>query len=65
MLSMDTSVEEYFKMGVLGLFVWTQWLQQPSHREVQETYLSLSIRLGKSKYSDLVDWYFRVNGNMC
>ncbi len=47
MLSMDTSVEEYLEMGVSGLLEWTQRLQDPSHREVWETCLSLSMELGK------------------
>ncbi len=34
MLSVDTSVEEYLMMGVLGLLVWTRQLQDLSHREV-------------------------------
>ncbi len=63
MFSMDTSVEDYLEMSVLGLLVWTQQLQDPSHREAWETYLSLSIGLGKATYSDPADWYFRVNCN--
>ncbi len=43
MLSMDMSVEEYLLMGVTVLIVWTRQLQDPSHREEQETCLSLSM----------------------
>jgi hypothetical protein len=64
MSSMDMSVEEYLAMNAFSLLVWTRWLQDPSHSKLRETYLSLSIGLGKAKYSDLADWYFRVNGNM-
>ncbi len=47
-LSMDTSVEEYLEMGVTVLIVWTRQLQDPSHREEQETCLSLSMDQGKA-----------------
>ncbi len=41
-LSIDMSVEEYLEMGVTVLIVWTRQLQDPSHREEQETCLSLT-----------------------
>jgi hypothetical protein len=37
MLSTDTSVEEYLELGVLGLLVWTQQLQD-HHIEKYEKY---------------------------
>jgi len=33
----------YLKMGVLGPMVWTRQLHDPSHREEQETGISLSM----------------------
>ncbi len=47
---MDTSVEYYLKMGVMGPILWTQtWqLQDIRHREEQETCLSLNMDEGKA-----------------
>jgi hypothetical protein len=41
------SVEEYLKMGVTVLIVWTQQLQDPRHREECKAFLSLSMDEGK------------------
>jgi hypothetical protein len=40
---MDTSVRRYLDMGVLDPIVWTWQLQDPSHKEEQETGISLSM----------------------
>jgi hypothetical protein len=42
-LRMDTLVEQYLEMGVTSIIVWTWQLQDPSHREEQETCLPLSM----------------------
>ncbi len=41
------SIEKYLEMGVLGLIVWTQQLQDPWHREEFKASLSLSMDYGK------------------
>ncbi len=47
LLSMDIVVETFSKIGVSDLLVSTWHLQDPLYMEVWETYLSLSIGLGK------------------
>ncbi len=37
-----TSVRRYFEMGVTGPILWTLALQDPSHREEQETGITLN-----------------------
>jgi hypothetical protein len=47
LVSVDMSVRRYLKMGVLGPIVWKWQLQDPSHREEQETWISLNMDKGK------------------
>ncbi len=47
LLSIDTSIEGFLEIGASDLFVSTWRLQEPSYKEVWETYSSLSIGLGK------------------
>ena len=46
-MSMDTSVRRYLEISVPGPIVWTWQLQDPSHREEQESGISLSMDSGK------------------
>ncbi len=50
LLSMDIVVETFLEIGVSDLLVSTQCLQDPLYMEVRETYLSLSIGLGKQNF---------------
>ncbi len=50
LLSMDIGVETFLEIGVSDLLVLTQHLQDLLHMEVWETYLSLSIGLGKQNF---------------
>ena len=44
---MDRSERIYLEIDVLGLIVWTWHWQDPSHKEEQETWISLSMDPGK------------------
>ena len=47
---MDIMVETFLEIGVSDLLVSTQCLQDPLYMEASETYLSLSIGLGKQNF---------------
>jgi hypothetical protein len=42
-LSIENFSWEILGMGVLGVIVWTRQLQDPSHREEQETWIPVSM----------------------
>ncbi len=50
LLSMDIVVETFLEIGVSDLLVLTWHLQDPLYLELWETYLSLSIGLGKQNF---------------
>jgi hypothetical protein len=46
-VGMDRSERIYLEIDVLGLIVWTWHWQDPSLKEEQETWISLSMDPGK------------------
>jgi hypothetical protein len=50
LLSMDIVFETFLEIGVSDLLVLTRRLQDPLHRTMKHTYLSLSIGLGKRNF---------------
>ncbi len=74
LLSMDIMVETFLEISVSDLLVLTQRLQDPLYLELWETYLSLSIGLGKgylmishdiSLIMSIVEWLTSCITHLC